>query len=64
RLLAWEKAGVSIADGEARRAEGKGWGEIAKELGVHPGIGSVMGNGGGHGRDNAPGQHKDRGADD
>jgi hypothetical protein len=33
-----------------------GWGKIAKELGVHPGIGSIMGNGGGHGRENAPGQ--------
>lgn len=64
RLLAWEKAGVEIAGVEARRAEGQGWGEIAKELGVHPGIGSVMGNGGGHGRENAPGQQKDRGADD
>lgn len=64
RLLAWEKAGVTIADVEARRSEGQGWGEIAKDLGMHPGIGSVMGNGGGHGRDNAPGQQKDRGADD
>lgn len=64
RMLAWEKAGASIADVETRRAEGQGWGEIAKDLGMHPGIGSVMGNGGGHGRENAPGQQKDRGADD
>jgi hypothetical protein len=33
-----------------------GWGRIAKDLGVNPGIGSIMGNGGGHGRDNASGQ--------
>jgi hypothetical protein len=26
---------------------GKGWGVIAKELGLHPGIGSIMGNGNG-----------------
>ena len=38
---------------------GMGWGQIAKELGFHPGIGSIMGNGGGHGRDNAPGQQGD-----
>ena len=64
RMLAWEKAGVEIGEVEALRAEGQGWGEIAKQFNVHPGIGSVMGNGGGHGRENAPGQQKDRGADD
>ena len=65
RILAWTKDGtVSIEDVERRRAEGLGWGEIARELGTEPGIGSVMGNGGGHGRANAPGQQKDRGADD
>lgn len=42
-----------------------GWGQIAKDLGVHPGIGSIMGNGGGQGlgRENAPGQ-QDRGTDE
>jgi hypothetical protein len=44
---------------------GLGWGEIARELDLHPGIGSIMGNGGGNGppghanglgRANAPGQ--------
>ena len=30
---------------------------------MHPGIGSIMGNGGGHGRDDAPGQTK-KGGDD
>ncbi len=33
-----------------------GWGQIAKDLDVDPGIGSIMGQGDGHGRDNAPGQ--------
>jgi hypothetical protein len=65
RILAWTNDGtITIQDVEGRRAEGRGWGEIAKELGVEPGIGAVMGNGGGHGRDHAPGQQKDRGADD
>jgi hypothetical protein len=41
-----------------------GWGQIAKDLGVSPGIGSIMGNGGGHGRDGAPGQNKGKGAED
>jgi hypothetical protein len=59
RLLAWaEETGVSVADLRARHDAGEGWGQIAKDLGVSPGIGSVMGNGGGHGRDNAPGQLK------
>jgi nucleotide-binding universal stress UspA family protein len=35
---------------------GMGWGRIARELGQHPGIGSIMGNG--HGRQDAPGQQK------
>lgn len=64
RLLAWEAEGVPIDEVLDRRAAGLGWGDIAKEFDVHPGIGSVMGNGGGHGRENAPGQQKDRGADD
>lgn len=66
RVLAWSDAtGLSVdeitamrdgADGEPTR----GWGRIAKDLGVHPGLGSIMGNGkadgGVHGRENAPGQ--------
>jgi hypothetical protein len=64
RMLAWSAQGVSIEEVQQRRAEGQGWGVIARELGVHPGIGSVMGNGGGHGRDGAPGQQKDRNGDD
>lgn len=59
RLLAWADAtGVSVANLRARHDAGEGWGQIAKDLGVSPGIGSVMGNGGGHGRDTAPGQLK------
>ena len=38
---------------------GMGWGRIARELGMHPGLGSIMGNGGGHGPDDAPGQRRD-----
>lgn len=58
RLLAWRAEGVDMQQVLERRADGKGWGVIAKEFGVHPGIGSIVGNGGGHGRDNAPGQQK------
>jgi len=36
-----------------------GWRQIAKDLGVRPGIGSIMVNDGGHWRDNAPGQQAD-----
>ena len=65
RVLAWAADAdddVSVEsitvmrDGDGTEGSGMGWGRIAKDLGVHPGIGSIMGNGGGHGRDNAPGQ--------
>jgi hypothetical protein len=62
RLLAWaDETGKSVDEIAAMRAgDGDtapmGWGQIAKDLGVHPGLGSIMGNGGGHGRDTAPGQ--------
>jgi hypothetical protein len=59
RLLAWADAsGLSTGDLAARFDGGQGWGEIARELDLHPGIGSIMGNGGGHGRDQAPGQQR------
>ena len=67
RLIAWSSdpdVGMSIDDLIAKRNTGgpdggpMGWGKMAKELGVHPGIGSIMGNGGGQGRENAPGQAK------
>ncbi len=67
RILAWaDELGGAVSADEivAMRADGLGWGQIAKELGVHPGLGSIMGNGGGHGRDTAPGQQKDRDSDD
>jgi hypothetical protein len=66
RVVAWaEESGTNVADitamrdGDGTPESVMGWGQIAKELGVHPGIGSIMGNGGGHGRDNAPGQQDD-----
>jgi len=50
-----------MRDGDGTEGSRMGWGSIAKKLGVHPGIGSIMGNGGGHGHVSAPGQEKDRG---
>ena len=39
---------------------GMGWGRIAQaSLTFKPGIGSIMGGGDGHGRDDAPGQNKE-----
>lgn len=44
RLMAWSKStGKAVADLAAMRDAGKGWGQIAHELGVSPGIGSIMG---------------------
>ncbi|MEP6681119.1 MAG: hypothetical protein ABJB65_06530 [Chloroflexota bacterium] len=46
RLMAWSKStGKTVADLAAMRDGGTGWGQIAHELGVHPGIGSIMGDG-------------------
>ena len=68
RVLAWAadadddvtvESITSLRDGDGTEGSGMGWGRIAKDLGFHPGIGSIMGNGGGHGRDNAPGQQED-----
>lgn len=59
RVLAWVRESGKTADEiAALRDAGKGWGQIAHQLGVQPGIGSIMGNGDGHGRDTAPGQQK------
>jgi hypothetical protein len=52
-----------MRDGDGTEGSAMGWGRIAKTLGVHPGIGAIMGNGGGHGRANAPGQ-QNQGADE
>lgn len=65
RLHAWaDETGMAVEEIAALRdGDGEtpmGWGRLAKELGVHPGIGSVMGNGRGAG--DPPGQ--DRKADD
>ena len=65
RLLAWADAtGMSVADLRARRDGGAGWGKLAHDLDMNPGLGWIMGNGGGHGRENAPGQLKDKPADE
>jgi hypothetical protein len=46
RLMGWSKTtGKTVADLSAMRDGGKGWGQIAHELGVSPGIGWIMGNG-------------------
>lgn len=51
RLVAWSaETGVAVEDIASMRDGTEeqppmGWGRIAKELGVHPGIGSIMGNG-------------------
>jgi hypothetical protein len=72
RLLAWADAtGMSVADLRALRDDGAGWGSLAHDLSTNdvdlsPGIGWIMGNGGGHGPENAPGQLKPKpaGGDD
>lgn len=62
RLLAWSaQTQMDVEELAALRdgtdtEPGLGWGRIAKDLELHPGLGSIMGNG--HGRDNAPGQQK------
>lgn len=67
RILAWADAAPNheASDITALFDSGMGWGQIAKqlneedpELDLHPGIGQIMGNGRGHGRENAPGQQK------
>ena len=66
RVVAWSDGDPDrmarireMRDGDGTEGSGMGWGQIAKELGEHPGIGSIMGNGGGHGRENAPGQNRE-----
>ena len=65
RLVAWADAtGLTVEElaamreGDGTAGSGMGWGRMAKDLGVHPGLGSIMGNGGGQGREDAPGQQK------
>lgn len=45
----------AMRDGDGSPGSGMGWGQIARELGVRPGLGSIMGNGGGHGNGNGNG---------
>ena len=63
RVLAWaHESGMTVGDitamrdGDGTQESAMGWGQIAKELGVRPGNGAVMGRGAGHGRETAPGQ--------
>ena len=64
RVLAWSEATATDVEEIAAMRDGTdaepgmGWGQIAHELDVHPGIGSIMGNG--NGRENAPGQKKEK----
>jgi hypothetical protein len=59
RLLAWADAtGMSVEELRALRDDGAGWGQMARDLDVNPGIGTVMGSGGGHGPEDAPGKQK------
>lgn len=44
-LVFADASGKTPAEILAAFDSGKGWGVIAKELGLHPGIGSIMGNG-------------------
>lgn len=63
RLLAWADAtGKTVAELSKMRDDGKGWGQMAHELGVSPGIGWIMGNGhaGDHGKAATHGQQKDK----
>lgn len=68
RLYAWaDETGMTVDDIAALRdgnGEPVGWGRIAKDLGVHPGIGSIMG--GGNAPDAPPGLENkpDRDTDD
>ena len=49
----------AMRDGDGTPDSGMGWGQIARELGVHPGLGAIMGggegNGNGHGNGNGNG---------
>ena len=57
RLYAWaDETGMTVDEIAAMRdGDGDGtpvgWGKLAKDLGVHPGIGSIMGNGRGPGEE-------------
>lgn len=66
RLYAWADATSYSVDELAAMRDGDGepvgWGRLARDLGVHPGIGSIMGRG--NAPDGPPGQQNRGGADD
>jgi hypothetical protein len=65
RVLAFAKAsGKSTAEILAMFQGGKGWGEIAHALGLHPGIGWIMSGGHGKGQGHAAGADKTKASDD
>ena len=56
RIVIWADAsGESVDEVRALRDAGTGWGQIARTLGVQPGLGEVMG---GHSGDEGQGQQK------
>ena len=63
RIVAWSEADPAriadlraLRDGDGTDGSGMGWGQIAKELGVHPGLGSIMGQAGDHKNSDGPGE--------
>lgn len=60
RVVIWaDAAGASVDEVRAMRDAGAGWGQIAHDLGLEPGLGWVMGgHSGDHGQEDAPGQQK------
>ena len=63
RIVTWSQADPdrmadlrAMRDGDGSEGSGMGWGQIAKELGVHPGLGSIMGQGGDHKNSDEPGE--------
>ena len=64
RVFAFANAsGKSSTDILAMFQGGKGWGEIAHALGLHPGIGSIMSGGHGKGQGHGVGPDKTKGPD-
>ena len=68
RILAWSNGNaelqaeiIRLRDTGSPEGGPMGWGRIVKELelDVKPGLGSIMGNGGGLGRESAPGQNRE-----
>ena len=66
RLIAWSAQTetpiddlVTMRDTGGVGGEPMGWGRMARELGVHPGLGGIMGNGGGNGNGNGNGKAGD-----